>query len=435
MQVSIETTQGLERKMTVEIPSDRVQPAFEKRLKEMSRHVRMDGFRPGKVPMRVVRQRFGRQVREDVLSELVRDTYFEALKEQDVHPVGEPRIELKEEDESGAAGYTATFEVMPEIKIGELSGAVIKRPRAEVVEADIDRMIERLREQRSEWVDVQRAAADGDQVEIDFKGFIDGEAFEGGSAEGVALELGSGRMVDGFESGLVGASADEEREVEVTFPEDYKSEEVAGKQATFKVKVSKVQEKKLPEVDDEFCQAFGVEEGGLEALRKDVAENMRRELGERIQSRLKEQAMDALLNASDIEVPASMVQQESVALRDRTLRELGGAGAQQMELPLHMFQEQATKRVRLGLLIGEVIRAQELKVDADRVKERIQSLASSYENPQEVIDFYYSEEHKEQLSSVEGVVLEDQVADWVLSQAAEEVEETDFYTLMGPEAA
>ncbi len=427
MQVSIESTEGLERRMTVELPPERVEPEFEKRLKEMARHVRMDGFRPGKVPLRMVRQRFGQQVREEIYSELVRQTYPEALSQQAVHPVGEPRIEVLKRDRG--MGYTAIFEVLPEINVGDLASAEISRPQAEITDADVDKMIQRLREQRADWQEADRAAAEGDRLTISFVGKIDGEEFEGGAANDVPLTLGSGAMIDGFESGLSGVKAGEERTLEIRFPEDYKAEKLAGKDATFDVTVAKVEEPLLPEIDDEFCKAFGIEEGGEEALRKDVRTNMERELRERIRSKVKNQVMDALLASTAVDAPAAMVKEECKALREQARQNMGqNAQARKFELPLEIFEDQAKKRVSLGLIIAEVIKQNDIKVDAEKVRQRIEEMAESFENPREVIDYY--EGNPQQRSSVEGLVLEDQVVDWVLEQAKVEEEVSDFYAIM-----
>jgi trigger factor len=429
MQVSIESTEGLERRMTVELPPERVEPEFEKRLKEMARHVRMDGFRPGKVPLRMVRQRYGRQVREEIYGELVRQTYFEALSQEQIHPVGEPRIEVLDKDKG--MGYTATFEVMPELKVGDLSSAEITRSQAEITDADVDKMIRRLREQRAEWEETDRASTEGDRLTISFVGKIGGEEFEGGSANDVPLTLGSGAMIDGFESGLTGVKAGEEKTLEVKFPDDYKAEKLAGKDATFDVSVSKVEAPLLPEIDDEFCKAFGVEEGGKEALLKDVRTNMERELRDRIRTQVKNQVMDALIASTPVDVPAAMVTEECKALREQARQNLGqNAQAQKFELPLEIFEDQAKKRVAIGLIIAQIVKENEIKVDADKVKQRIAEMAESFENPQEVIDYY--ESNPQQRSSVEGLVLEEQVVDWVLEQAKVEDEVSDFYSIMNP---
>ncbi|HHH38520.1 MAG TPA: trigger factor [Sedimenticola sp.] len=431
MQVSIESSEGLERRMKVELPAEQVNETVEKRLKELARTVRLDGFRPGKVPVSIVRKRFSDQVRQEVFGDLVKSTYFEALTQENLVPAGEPEIEAAEDLSGDTMGYVAVFEVMPEIEIKDLSGATIRRPVASVSDEDLEKMLDKLRRQRTTWNEVEREARDGDQVTVDFKGFIDGEAFEGGSAEGVPLVLGSGSMIDGFEEGLLGARAGDKRTLELKFPEDYRVESLAGKDAVFEVEVRKVSEPVLPALDEEFARAFGVEEGGVEALRKEVRANMERELEDKIQSEVKQQAMDALLEAHALDVPKALVRQEAEALQRQARENMAQGGqASSIELPLELFEEQAQRRVRLGLIIGEVIKANEIEVDKARVRERVERFAAAYEDPAEVIDYYYS--NKGQLAPVENLVLEDQVVEWVLEQAGVEEVETDFDRLMNP---
>ncbi|OOZ36164.1 trigger factor [Solemya velesiana gill symbiont] len=433
MQVSVESSEGLERRMTVELPVEQVNEAVEKRLKEVARTVKMDGFRPGKVPMSVVRKRYSEQVRQEVFGDLVQSTYFQALAQENLQPAGEPVVEPLDKNDDEGMGYTATFEVMSEIALQDISDKSISRPVAEVTDEDFEQMIDKLRNQRVTWNDVERAAQDGDQVTIDFVGKIDGEAFEGGTADGVPLVLGSSSMIDGFESGLVGATADEERTLELQFPEDYRVDTLAGKAATFEVKVTKVAEPVLPELDDVFAKAFGIAEGGVEALHKEVRSNMERELEDKIRSSLKDQAMEVLLEANPIDVPAVLIKQEAEALMQQTRANMAQQGHNaQMDLPAALFEDQAKRRVILGLVIGEVIKANNIELDSDRVRERVEQFAQSYEKPQEVIDYYYS--NKQQLASIENVVLEDQVVEWVLEQAKVEDTPTAFAELMAPRA-
>jgi trigger factor len=433
MQVSVESSEGLERKMTVELPADKVKEAVEKRLKEIARSVKIDGFRPGKVPLSVVRQRYSGQAHQEVFGELVQSSYFEALAEQKLVPAGEPHIEPIAGSEQGSMGYLATFEVMPEVKLQDIGDKTISQPKVEVTDADFGEMLEKLRKQRTTWNEVEREATDGDQLTIDFTGYLDGEAFDGGSAQSVPLVLGSSSMIPGFEEGLMGAKAGEEREFNLTFPDDYRAEHLAGKEAKFDVKVSKVSEPVLPEIDEEFAKAFGVAEGGVEALHKEIRGNMERELQEKIRSVIKEQAMDLLLEANEIEVPKVLIRQESATLQRQTQENLaqGGQG-NGIELPLNLFEDQARRRVALGLILGEVIRENKIELDKDRVRYRIEQFAQSYEDPQEVIDYYMS--NKEQMAAIENVVLEDQVVDWVLGNAKVEEKEGKFEELMNPKS-
>jgi trigger factor len=436
MQVSVESSEGLERRMKVELPVEQVNEAVEKRLKEIARTAKLDGFRPGKIPMSVVRKRFADQVRHEVFGNLVQSSYFQALAQENLQPAGEPVVEPLEMNEEQGMGYTATFEVMPEVEVQSIADKTITRSVAEVTDADLDAMIDKLRNQRTTWNDVEREAADKDQVTINFKGFIDGEAFEGGSADGVPLVLGSNSMIEGFESGLIGAKAEENRTLELQFPDDYRVENLAGKPATFEVEVVKVAEPVLPELDEEFAKAFGVTEGGFEGLQKEIRSNMERELEEKIRSQLKDQAMEILLEAHPVDIPKAMIQQEAQALQQQTQQNMAQAGHNsQMEMPISLFEEQAKRRVTLGLVVGEVIKQNEIDLDNDRLRAKVEQFAQSYEQPQEVIDYYYDDNNKQQLASVANVVLEDQVVDWVLEQVKIEESEVSFGDIMDPQAA
>ena len=429
MQVSVESGEGLVKRLLVNLPADKVNELVDAKLKEAARTVRMDGFRPGKVPLRMVKQRYGQQIRQDVYGELIQSSFYEAATQENLRPVGEPSIELREEEAEGGLAYTATFEVMPELEVADLSALEIKRPVTEVTDEDIDRMIEKLREQRTEWNDVDRAAQDGDRVTLDFTGIMDGEAFEGGSANDIPLVLGSGTMIPGFEEGLVGLKAGDEKTLELKFPEDYRVEHLAGKDVSFEVKVKAVAEPRLPEVDEAFIKALGVEEGTEEALRKEIRENMEREVRQKVKSRTKEAVMDALLAANEFDVPAAMVSQEAQALKQQTQQEMAQAGQQStVDLPVSVFEPQAERRVKLGLLVGELIRSNEMEVDQTRVDEAIAEQAATFEDPDEVINWY--KENPQARSSVENVVMEDQVVDLILEKARVEDEHLSFDELL-----
>ncbi len=429
MQVSVESGEGLERRLLVDLPADRVSAEMDKKLKDLARHVRLDGFRPGKVPMRTIRQRFGEQVRQETYGNLIQETLYEAASQEKLMPAGEPKIELRDAAEEGGLGYTAVFEVVPEVKVADLSEQSLTRPVAEVTETDIDEMIDKLRKQRTEWNDVDRGANDGDTVHMDFKGMIDGEVFEGGSAENVPLILGSGSMIEGFESGLLGAKAGDERTLEVTFPEDYRAENLAGKPAIFEVKVLKVAEPKMPEVDEDFVKAFGIEDGTLEGLRADVEKNMRHELKQKLDSIVKERAMDVLVAANPIDIPKAMVNQEAERMKQQMVQDMQQRGQSSgIDLPASMFEEQARRRVHLGLVISEIMREQQLEADEEKVRTTIAEFAESYENPQEVIDYYLQD--KQARASIENVVLENEVVDWVLAQVQVNEESKAFSEVM-----
>lgn len=417
MQVSIETTTGLERRMTITVPADRVNNEVNERINKAARTVRIDGFRPGKVPLTVVRKRFGASIRQEALGDLIRDTFYEAVTQEKLNPAGFPTIESIKDEGFDDVVYIAGFEVYPDVKLASFSGIKVERPTAEVSDADVEKMIDTLRRQRATFSDTQDAAKDQDRLDIDFDGSVDGEAFEGGAAKGFSLVLGSKRMIPGFEDQLIGAKAGEERSLNVTFPEDYQAENLKGKAAVFKVKVNKVQTPVLPEVNDEFIKNFGVAAGGVEKFRADVRKNMERELRQAIKNRTKQQVLDGLLEVHTVEVPKALVSNEIGRLRQNMLQQFGG-NAKNFNpdmLPDDLFSEQAKRSVSLGLIIGEVIKSAELKVDADRVRGLIEEVAESYETPSEVVNWYYN--NREQLQQVEAVVLEDQVVDKILADA------------------
>ncbi len=424
MQVSVQSGEGLERRMTVELPADEINQEVEKRLQKIARTVRMDGFRPGKVPMKILRTRYGLQVQQEVFGELIQSSYTQAVDQEKLRPAGVPKIEplLDQSQDNARFAYTAVFDVLPEIEIVSLAEQSIKRPAAEVVDADVDEMIEHLRKQRTTWEEVERGAQEGDRVQISFKGTIDGEPFEGGEANDVPLVLGSGTMIEGFEAGLVDAAVGDKRSLELQFPEKYQVEKLAGKPVVFDVEVSKVAEPVLPELNEDLAKVFGVESGDIGQFRDDIRGNMERELKQRVASKLKNQAMEALLEAHKIEVPNSLVEEEIEVLR-RQARQ-GMPAAANMELPRNLFEEQAKRRVALGLIVAAVVKRNGITVDPERVNSTIEEMAASYEDPQEVVKFYGS--NPQQRSSVESLVLENQVVDWVLEQVQVEEEPTSF---------
>ena len=421
MRVSVETTSGLERRLTVGVPADRVDTAVDKRLQEAARNVRLPGFRPGKVPMRVMQQRFGAGVRQEVLGEVISQSFQEAVISENLRPAGQPSIEARKMDVGQDVEYTATFEVFPTVEVGSLDDLSVEKPVAEVADADIDDIVEVFRKQQGKLVTAERAAAEGDTVVIDFEGFRDGEAFEGGAGEGTSLELGSGRMIPGFEDGLVGASAGEEKVLKLTFPEDYQNEDLAGADVEFKVQVKEVQELELAPVDAALFAQYGLEKGTEEEFRAEVKQNMERELRNAIEASVKNQVMDAVVAAhDDLELPASLIAQEVNAMRQQMFQQFGGGAPQDMDLssvlPDEMFSEQAERRVKLGLVVAEMISQFELTAEPAKVREAIEDIASTYQDPEEVINWYYSE--NEQLSGIESRVLEDAVVEKLLSTAA-----------------
>lgn len=424
MQVSVESGEGLERRLTIELPAEQIEAEVNKRLQQIGRTAKLPGFRPGKVPMNILRRNYGGQVLQEVYGHLIETSYQEAIQQEKLSPAGMPKIEPKEATEEGLFGYVATLEVMPEIEPAKLEGK-ITRPVAEIGQQDVDDMIEKLRKQRASWSAVDRAAETGDQVKISFKGTVEGEAFEGGSADDVPLVLGSKRMIEGFEDALVGMIKEESRTIELKFPEDYRVEDLAGKPVTFEVQVNEVAEESLPEVDDAFAKEFGSDEG-VEKLRVDIRENMERELAQRVQAKIKTQAMDLIYEQNRIDLPKALVEEEIDALLKQT-RERLGQGAGSLELPRDMFEEQAKRRVTLGLVVGEIIKQNDIRIDSERVRKTIEEYASSYEQPEEVVKYYYG--NQQQLAAVQNVVLEDQVVDWVLEQTEVVEEQTTFATL------
>ncbi|BFM16403.1 trigger factor [Maricurvus nonylphenolicus] len=428
MQVSIETTSGLERRMTVGIPAEQVETEVEKRLQQAAKTIRMNGFRKGKVPVKVVKQQYGAGVRQEVLGEVMSRSFYEAVQKEDVKPAGQPSIEPKEMAEGKDIEFVATFEVYPEVSLGDFAGFEITKLNAEVNDADVDTMVETLQKQQATYEEVDAAAADGNQVNIDYVGTKDGEEFAGGKAEGQNLVLGSNSMIPGFEDGIVGLKAGEEKTLALSFPEDYHAEELKGAAVEFNVKVNTVSEQKLPELNDEFFAKFGVEDGGEAKFREDVKANMERELKNAAKSKLKNQVMDALIGAHELDLPKALIAGEVEALRGQMMQQFGGQMPEGMDmtslLPDEMFTEQAERRVSLGLIVGEIVKASDLKVDADRVRGMVEEMASTYQDPEEVVNYYYN--NREMLASVESVVLEDQVVDHVL-EAAKVTEQDSTY--------
>jgi trigger factor len=414
MQVSVETTSNIERHMTIGVPAQEIDQAVQKRLQETARTVRLNGFRPGKVPMSVVKRRFGNSVRQEIVGEIMRDNYVKALQEQDLNPAGWPRFEPKTMEEGKDLEFVAIFEVLPEIELGDLSAVTIEKPQADVTDADIDTMIDNLRTQQATMKSVKRKSKNKDIAVIDFKGTIDGEEFEGGAAEKHRLTLGSGQMIPGFEKAIVGSKAGEELEIDVTFPEDYHNEELKGKPVKFQVTIHEVEEPQLPELDAEFFKKFGIEAEDEAAFRVEVKKNMERELKQAISNKVKNDVVDALLNSTELDVPTSLIDQEIDRLRQDAVKRFGGEMDFQ-QLPKEIFEEQATRRVKTGLLFQEVVKKNELTADAEKVEEKIQEIASTYEQPEEVIAHFNSS--PEQKSQIESTVLENAVVEYVLSRA------------------
>jgi len=414
MQVSVETTGTLERRMEIQVPAEQIEKAIEVRLQSMSRTVRLKGFRPGKVPVKVVRQQFGQQVRQEVIGDVMQSSFAEAVGQQKFAPVTSPKIEPIDFASGVDLKYRAVFEIFPEIDLKGVEGLTVSKPVAEVTSGDIDAMIENLRKQRPNFAAADRAARETDQVTIDFLGTIDGVEFEGGKAEGVPVIVGAGRMLPDFESGLIGAHAGETKTIAVKFPDSYQAQNLAGKTASFVIVIHKVEEQQLPELTDEFCKHFGVEEGGIEQLRKEVEENMRTELGETVRARLKRQVFDGLFAANPIEVPKVLVEEQVRNMQLDMGRRMGARDVAQLP-PAEQFQAAARQRVAMGLLINEVVKLAKLEVDRVKVQAKLADVAQNYPDPAQVIKAY--RENAQLRNQLESGVLEEQVADWLLERA------------------
>jgi trigger factor len=414
MQVSVETTGALERRIEVSVPRERIEQAIDERLKRVSRTAKLKGFRPGKVPFKVVKQQFGAQVRQEVLSDLMQSSFAEAVTQEKLNPATGPRIEPLAVGPDQDLRYRAVFEIFPEIALQGVEGIAVARPAAEVTDADVDAMVLNLREQRPRFDAADRACQEGDRVTMDFEGEIDGAPFEGSKGEGVAVLLGGGRMLRDFETGITGMRAGEHRQIAVPYPTDYHNPALAGKTATFDVHMKSVEARSLPELDDEFCREYGVLEGGVEQLRREVRDNMERELAQNVRARLKQQLLDGLLAANPLEVPKSLVDAQVREMQVDTARRMGAKDAAQVPPP-EPFVEPARRRVALGLLIGELIRGRGLKVDRALVEARLADIAASYPDPDAVIKAY--RQNAEALRQVENIVIEDQVVDLLLEHA------------------
>lgn len=433
MQVSVETTGTLGRKMTVQIPCDRIDSTVTGRIKDLAKQVKIKGFRPGRVPMKVLEQRFGRQVRQEVVGEVVQETFREAVEQESLRPAAMPQISTNNPKANTDLEYTAEFDVFPEIGEIDVSELALNKPVAEVAEADVDQMIETLREQRRTWQEVERGADEGDLVM--FKYFVtldDDKRYPEEGEENGGTIIGSGMILTELEEGIKGTAADAEASLDVTFPEDYRIEDLAGKTGKTTISVTKVQEGVLPEVDAEFIASFGVEDGDMEQFRSDVQDNLQRELNQAISTRQRGEVVDALLEKfSDLELPAGMVDQESRGLQQQMMEQAKRMGQENAETPpLENFQDQAEKRVRSALVLSELARQAEIQPDATRMRDAINTVASTYEDPDEVVRLYYSDENL--LASVQNSVMEEQVIEWVMEHANTTEEKLSFDELLRP---
>ena len=429
---TIETTQGLERRVRITIPADSVKSAVREELKRVAKNARVDGFRKGKVPPQIIEQRFGASVRNDVLNDLLPRHFFDLMFQEKVNLAGRPTFAVDSYEEGKDLQFTATFEVYPEVKLQGLENIKVEKPTVEITEADIDKMVNVLRKQQATWAEVQDAAKAEDRVTLDFSGSIDGEEFEGGKASDFVLLMGQGRMIPGFEDGIVGHKAGDQFDINVTFPAEYHSENLKGKAAKFAVTLKKVEVMVLPELTDEFVSKFGPNSKTVADLRVEIKKNMERELKNALVSRVKNQVIDGLIEQNPLDVPAAAIEQEIEVLRNQAAQRFGGNAQQAAQLPRELFEEQAKRRVQVGLLFSEVIASNELKADEARVKAMIEDIASAYEQPAEVIEYY--NKNKELMNNIRNVVLEEQAVDAVLAKAQVTEKASSFDEIMNPQA-
>src|ERR1700722_11828552 len=427
MQVSVGSISKLERRMQVQVPAERVSKEIAARLQNLSRTARLNGFRPGKAPIKVIRQQFGMQVHREVIGELLQSSFAEAVTEKQLSPAGSPRIEPQSIDEGQDLKYVATFEVFPEVTLQPLDSLELERVTADVTESDIDAMIERLRKQQMKYSPSSRAAAIGDKVTIDFVGTIDGAEFAGGKGENIAIVVGEGRMLPELEQGLVGAGGGDHRGINWNFPADYRATELAGKLATFSTQIKTVEEPTLPELDEEFCKAFGVTEGGIPRLREDVAANMRRELEQTLRNRNKTAVMQKLYEANPIDVPNALLESQ---IRDMQIEAMRRAGAKDVSQapPREPLIEPARRRVALGLLINDIMRREKIALDPARSNARLDEMVSGYGDAAAIKRAYL--QNPEAMRQVESLALEDQVVDFILAHAQVHERPSTFRELM-----
>ncbi len=433
MQASVEKTSAIGRKISVVVPAEKVESAVQKRLKQLSKRVKIQGFRPGKVPMKIVEQQYRGTATSDVLGEVIQSSLAEALEAEKIVPAVQPDVAPEQLEKGKDFKYTATFDVYPQFDKLDLEGVKINKPESEVSEEDIDRVIDNMRKQQLEWVERKRKSKKGDRVIVDFLGTVDGEEFAGGKAEDYAIVLGEGQMLPDFEKGIKGMKGGESKEVEVVFPEDY-SEDLGGKTAIFKIDAKSVSEAKLPEVDEEFAKSFGVESGEVSALRDEVKSNLETNLENQLSSTIRQRTFDALLDQNETEIPEKMVREEAGRMVEEQKNQMIQQGIDPKLLenfPAPEFETlkpQAERRVALGLLMMEVISKEQLKPDESRVDARIEKMASSYEDPSEFVNYYKS--NQQALAQVQSLVLEEQVVDLLLEKAEVTVEKVDASELL-----
>ncbi|NRA21933.1 MAG: trigger factor [Oceanospirillaceae bacterium] len=434
MQVSVETKSALERQMTITIPADRIDKDVVKQVQQTARTVRIDGFRPGKVPVKVVQKRYGAGIRQDVVGEILQQSFYEAIQQEKLVPAGGPNIQVTTDEAGKDVEFVATFEVYPVIELADFSKVELAKEVATIKKADIEEMVETLRKQQTQWSEVKRAAKDGDKVVLDFEGFIGDEAFEGGKGEGVDLILGSKSMIPGFEDAVIGQKIGKAFEIAVTFPEDYQSDNLKGKDVVFKATVTTISEPTLPELNQEFFLKFGMDSADVKSFEADVEKNMAREMTQALKGKLKDQVFNKLVELNAIEVPTALVDGEIDTLRKQAVQQYGGQGASLdfNMLPKEMFADQAKRRVSVGLLVQEVIKVAEINAEDDLVRSTIEEMAQTYQDPKEVVDHYYANE--DMLNQVKSLVIEDQVIEHLLTSAKVSETEVSYEEAIKPAA-
>ena len=428
MQVSVETTQGLGRRLSITIKAEDISKAVDKELINTAKKVRIDGFRKGKVPLKIVEQRYGASILQDVLSDLMQRNFVDAIIQEKLNPAGAPTYTPQEYKNGEDYTFTVEFEVYPEIKVENLDKIEVEKPVAEVADADIETMIETLRKQQGTWKEVEKAAEEQYRVTLDFVGQVDGTEFEGGKANDFALVLGQGRMIPGFEDAIIGHKEGDKFDINVTFPENYHAENLKGKPAVFASTLKKVEELELPELTEDVVKRFGIVDGTIESLRAEVCKNMTRELNATIRNKIKTQAIDGLVKNNEIDVPGALINREVDVLRQQALSRFGGNVKQGMELPKELFEAEAKKRVTTGLLFNEIIESNKLTAEESRVQALIEEIATAYEDPKEVLEYYRKD--KKAMENIRAVALEDQVVDLLLASAKVTEKTYSFSELM-----
>ncbi|MBT8098306.1 MAG: trigger factor [Gammaproteobacteria bacterium] len=429
MMVSVESTGALERRMRIELPAERIEQEVNARLKSVGRTAKIKGFRPGKVPAKVVKQRYGKQIREEVLSDLMQKSYSDAVMQENLNPAGGPQIQPEVAEDSKNFAYVATFEVMPDVELKNLDKIKVEKPDVTITDADLDEMVLKLRKQKASWSEVDRKSAEGDRVIIDFNGSIKGEPIAGGEGKEMPVVLGEGQMLPDFEKALYGIKKGDEKTFKVKFPKDYQAEELQGKKVDFAIVTHRVEELELPEVNDELAAEFDVTDGGIEKFLEDVRANMRREADAKIKNEIREQVMTGLIDANPFDIPQTLKQQEMHTMQHDAMQRLGIEDHDQAP-PLKNFEEMAEKRVRLGLLVRQLVSDQNLTVDETKVREQVEEMCASYENSDEMVNMYMT--NPQIVQQIEPMVLEQQAIDWLLDNAKVSSKKVSFTDYMKP---